>query len=38
MRLLKLYFPENLKPIKTAMGLKAAVRQPRILLNKNMVT
>ena len=37
MGLLNLYFPENLKSIKTAMGLKTAVRPLRILLNENIV-
>lgn len=37
MRLLKLYFPENLMPIKTVIGLKTSARPLRILLNENVV-
>ena len=32
-KLLNLYCPENLKSIKTVMGIKAAFRPARILLN-----
>ena len=37
MGLLKLYFPENVKPIKTVIGLKMDARPLRILLNENVV-
>ena len=36
MGLLNLYFSENLKPIKSAMGLNIAVRPLHILLNENI--
>ena len=37
MGLLKLSFPENVKPIKIVIGLKTAARPLRILLNENIV-